>query len=72
MAKLLVAKRRNLMFELEDCDIREAVYRTRSVYLCPECGCYVRPHTHWKEEPRFKHVTASPAYSYSGRRKVRR
>ena len=68
--KLLLAKRRNLMGELENCDIKDALYRSASVFLCPECGRYVRP---YKEEagPRFKHLTTSPTCIYSAGRKRR-
>ena len=30
---------------VQDCSIREALYRRRFIFLCPECGRYVRPHT---------------------------
>ncbi|EJL57934.1 hypothetical protein PMI09_00639 [Rhizobium sp. CF122] len=66
MPPLLVAKRRILMGDLEDCAIRNALYRTASVYICPECGRYVRPYSSDNDAPRFKHMTKSPKCSYSG------
>ncbi|WP_431322209.1 hypothetical protein [Rhizobium sp. YTU87027] len=69
--KLLIAKRRNLMGELEDIDAFDAVHRaSSSTYLCPECGRYVRPYGE-EAGPRFKHLTTSPTCSYSGGRKKR-
>ena len=65
MAKMVMAKRRNLMGELEDCHIRDAIYRMSSIYVCPECGRYVRPNS---DGPRFKHMTVSPNCTFSGRR----
>lgn len=64
MAAMLVAKRRNLLFQLEDCTIQEALYKPQSVYLCPECGRFVRPHD-ILDGPRFKHMTRSQKCSYS-------
>jgi len=51
MPPLLVAKRRTLMGDLEDCAIRDALYRIASVYLCPECARYVRPYNSDRGRP---------------------
>jgi hypothetical protein len=64
MTKMIMAKRRNLMGGLDDCHIRDAIYRPTSVYICSECGRYVRPNS---DGPRFKHMTVSPNCSYSSR-----
>lgn len=55
MAIMLVAKRRNLLGEWEDCPIQEALFKPKSVYRCPECNYMVRPHGSYLGEPRFKH-----------------
>lgn len=69
MVSLVVAKRRNLKGDLEDCHIQDALYRMSSVYLCPECNRYVRPHSDHRGTPRFKHMTRSPKCSYSRTRR---
>lgn len=66
MPPLLIAKRRTLMGSLEDCRIQDALYRTSSVYLCPECARYVRPYSSYSGSPTFKHMTKSPKCSFSG------
>lgn len=73
MTMLIIAKRRNLLGELEDCSIESALYLRKSVYLCPECGKYVLPYSDYTG-PRFKHMRRSPDCSYSnsaGRRTKR-
>lgn len=60
---MLVAKRRNLLLQLEDCTIQEALYKPQSVYLCPGRR-FVRPHGN-RDTPRFKHMTRPPKCSYS-------
>lgn len=65
MAVMLVAKRRTLLGELEDCAIQDALYRRQCIFLCPECNRYVRPHDSLDGQPRFKHMTRSPKCSYS-------
>ena len=65
MPKMLEALRRNLMGELEESHISDAIYRSQSVYLCRECRRYARPHSHYTEGPRFKHMTTAPNCSFS-------
>ena len=64
MTILLKANRRTILRELEEFSIQDALYKRSSIYLCPECGKLVVPHSD-PVRPRFKHKVENRDCSFS-------